>query len=131
MDRFTVFAILIFATNAPTATAHTPVGAIDTDSGFVQTLDQEPKQGGHKPTTAVTVRTVHSNIESAMDDNDLVESDSNVANQLLCRDEKVTGSRIKRNRCMTLTEWRKEFEVRQLRSYLAKGAGQPPAWRTP
>ncbi|NNF16835.1 MAG: hypothetical protein HKN70_08800 [Gammaproteobacteria bacterium] len=127
MNRYKILAACCSIAIAPLATANLADLTESAQPQLIQTADEPEKQGGQKPSTVVTVRTIRSGI----DDNNLVAASANMSNQLICKTDKMTGSRIKRHRCLTLAEWNEEKETRKLRSHLARGAGHPPAWRTP
>ena len=50
---------------------------------------------------------------------------------LVCRDERKLGSRIKKHRCLTLAQWREEYEMRLFKSYLMAPGGSPRGWQVP
>lgn len=127
MNRLAIIAISVVAVSAPVTSANLSDTPTSAPPPLVLTADQPAKKSGHKSATVVKVRTIRSGI----DDNSLVAASANMGNQLICRTHKAEGSRIKRNRCLTTAEWKKEKETRMLRANLIKGSGRPPAWRTP
>lgn len=50
--------------------------------------------------------------------------------ELICRTQKLTGSRIKRNRCLTLAQWAHEAEKRVMQAAEIPMNRAPTAWAT-
>ena len=50
--------------------------------------------------------------------------------ELICRSQKLTGSRIRRNRCLTLAQWAHEAEKRVMQAAEIPMNRAPTAWST-
>lgn len=54
----------------------------------------------------------------------LIEHEQTETAPLVCRTEKQLGSRIKKHRCLTMAQWRDEYELRLFKSYVMKPAAR-------